>query len=830
MKLSYQRWVAGIERHHRAIVAASLALAVLSALSLVRLRLDIDVLGMLPRGEPAFDDFKSFVSDFGELDQLIVLVQGAPLPRLERFADAFAARLAALDTVAAVQSRLDVQQVTDGLLGSYLYNYLPEADYAEVARRLTPAGIAAQVAADRAILSAPFDLSAARAVQEDPLGFRRLAAAALAQSYGGVAPGLRDGYFVSADGRALLLLVRPKASAFDIDFSRRLLQQVRAAEAEARHALGDETTRIAYTGSYVYALEDAATLKWDVGRYTTLALIGVLVVFFVGYRNLRILPFVTYPLILTTLLTFALSLLLFAELNAVSISFAAILYGLSIDSGIYFYTRLLQEREKDDGDLRRAVTATLASLGRANLAASTTSAAAFLVIGLSVLVAVRQLGILTALGLLLTTVEFFVLFPALGFLLGRRGRGIAIADTPRLGRWAQRAAARAKPVAVAGLLLGAILLLAARRVGLDAALTHLRPADSAAARVQDEVAKRFGEPGAGGAVLVDRAELQQALVDSETVAARLRAYQADGLVRSVQSVAGVLPSEQVQRARLALYDALPRAAALATLRDTLQRQGFVPERFRGFFDAFARPRRELVDIDTPALAPVSFLIQHHVRKHAGRYIVATYLEPAAGVAWSAIADRLHHELPDLRFQVAARALLEENLAHVLRHELSLFFVLGLAGNVILLWLSFGELAVAAAILAPVVLVLVCLFAGMWATGVRLDPVNLIVTPLIFGIGVDYGVYIVARARERASVPEALRRAGRAVVVTSLTTIVGFGFLGLSRYPPLASMGLLAAAGLFLCLVLSIILLPALLTLARPAAATTDGENEARATK
>ena len=92
----------------------------------------------------------------------------------------------------------------------------------------------------------------------------------------------------------------------------------------------------------------------------------------------------------------------------------------------------------------------------------------------------------------------------------------------------------------------------------------------------------------------------------------------------------------------------------------------------------------------------------------------------------------------------------------------------------------------------------------------LDPINLIIVPLILAIGIDDGVYIVVGARKLEDIAATVRTAGRALVVTSMTTIVGFGFLGSSRYPPLATMGLLVALGVFLCLIGSIILLPVLL--------------------
>jgi predicted RND superfamily exporter protein len=813
----YAAWVAAIERRHRLIIVASVVVCLLSALSLTRLRLDIDVLNMLPQGEPAFDDFKSFVADFGELNQLVVLIEGGPADRLQAFADAFAHRLAALDTVAAVQSRVDVQQILDGVLGRYLYNYLTEKDYAELGKRLTPAGIDALVVADRAMLSAPFDLSATTAVVEDPLGIRRLAGASLAESYSEMAPNMGGGYLAAPGGSALLLLVRPKESAFDSSFVERLMRQVRAAEAQARRDLvaaregAVSTLRVAYTGSYVYAQEDAATLHGDVARYSALALIGVLAVFLAGYRNLRILPFVTYPLIVTTLATLALSLLLFKELNAVSISFAAILYGLSIDSGIYFYTRLLQERRHQN--LREAITATLAGLGLANLVATTTTAVAFVVIGFSCLAAVQQIGFLAALGMLLTTAEFFTLYPALGFFAARPGQQSAGAfETRHLAGVAERASKRAVPLGTTAGLLGVVLLFPARQVALDIHLTHLRPSNSEAVRVQDEIAARFGWSESGGAVLVRRASLEAALADSEEIGSQLLRYRSEGLLRSVQSVEGLLPSVRTQQARLARYNQLPRAAAVEELRAALARHGFVAQRFVDFFVEFRHPRHEIVRLDNPALAPLAFLIDHHVRARQGGYIVATYVQPVAGVSLRTVAERLQQDVGRLRPVLAARSLLEEELGVVLQRELVRFFALGLIGNVVLLLISLGSVGLTIAILAPVVLVVVVLFAAMWAAEIALDPVNLIVTPLIFGIGVDYGVYIVARARERGSVSEAIGYAGRAVVVTALTTIAGFGFLGLSRYPALATMGLLAGVGLFLCLVSSIILLPALLGL------------------
>lgn len=801
-------WVAFIERRHRALLLGSLLVMLASALSLLALRFDLDILSMLPTGAPAFDDFKTFVADFGELDELVVLIDGPEAADTRVFADAFAARVRGLDSVTAVQAKIDLDEIQRGLLGAFVYNYVPVADYDALQAQLTPAGIDAQVRADRAILQAPFDLSAAQWVRRDPLGFTRLAGRALEAGFDRGSLAVYDGYVSSSDGRAVLITVRPTRSPFDTQFTSRFMEQIHAAEAAARQDSPNAALRVGYTGSYAFALEDAATIKWDVARYTVLALGGVLAVFFVGYRNLRILPFVTYPLLLSTLLTFAASLLCYAQLNAVSISFAAILYGLSIDSGIYYYTRLAQELRQHE--LRIAVQRTLTSLGGANFVASTTTAAAFFVIGFSRLSGISQLGFLTAIGMLISIAEFFVLYPALSFWVPRISLVEARLETPRLGRLAAACAARAHGV-LFGVAVAAVgLVWLARGVQFDVDLTHLRPAQSSASRVQDELAARFGANASAGAVLVRDAELERALQTSEAAGAQLAAYRAEGVVQSARSVTALLPSARMQRERLARFNGLPRAEMLDTLRAALVLHGFVPAQFATFSEHFAAPHEAIVQLGDAALAPFAPVIARHVRQRDGQFTVATYIEPAPGVSVGAVATRLHRDLPGAALIVAGRALLQEELGRVLRRELMGFCLASFVLNFLLVLLNFPRLRTAVAVLIPEALVIVCWLALVRVTGAGIDPVNLIVVSLILGIGVDNCVYVADRYQRGEAIGDAVRQGGKALTISALTIMTGFGFLGLSHYPALAGMGISATVSLFLCLVASVTVLPALL--------------------
>jgi hypothetical protein len=105
---------------------------------------------------------------------------------------------------------------------------------------------------------------------------------------------------------------------------------------------------------------------------------------------------------------------------------------------------------------------------------------------------------------------------------------------------------------------------------------------------------------------------------------------------------------------------------------------------------------------------------------------------------------------------------------------------------------------------------------MTSLGLAFNLVSIGMVPIILGIGIDNGIYLTNRYRDLGPdrVGEVFHDTGRAVVMTSLTTIWGFGSLALARYKGLVAAGALAALGVGFCLLTAIVLLPALVEVGR----------------
>jgi uncharacterized membrane protein YdfJ with MMPL/SSD domain len=115
-------------------------------------------------------------------------------------------------------------------------------------------------------------------------------------------------------------------------------------------------------------------------------------------------------------------------------------------------------------------------------------------------------------------------------------------------------------------------------------------------------------------------------------------------------------------------------------------------------------------------------------------------------------------------------------------------------------------------LLPTLLGLLTTMGVMGYLDVRINLINFIIVPILIGIGLDDGIHIMDRFRELRDVQKTLATTGRSVLLTTLTTCLGFGSLAFAEYHVLAGMGLLTIVGVSACFFYSTVTLPAILQL------------------
>lgn len=130
---------------------------------------------------------------------------------------------------------------------------------------------------------------------------------------------------------------------------------------------------------------------------------------------------------------------------------------------------------------------------------------------------------------------------------------------------------------------------------------------------------------------------------------------------------------------------------------------------------------------------------------------------------------------------------------------------------IVVFLHFRRLASVVLVLLPVALGFCWMLGLMGWLRIPLNPVNIVSVILLIGIGVTNGVHILNRFAEDPSPDILSKSTGKAVLVSALNTIAGFGSLLVAQHQGIASFGGVMAIGTATCVVASLTVLPAVLT-------------------
>ncbi len=153
------------------------------------------------------------------------------------------------------------------------------------------------------------------------------------------------------------------------------------------------------------------------------------------------------------------------------------------------------------------------------------------------------------------------------------------------------------------------------------------------------------------------------------------------------------------------------------------------------------------------------------------------------------------------------SLVEKELGRIVKVDFKTLSFISLVGVLVILLFHYRGWKEIFVIIIPLLAAALSFLAVVRILDLSINLFNLVVIPLIFGIGVDDHVYILHRYLEgktKGEIGKAVFRSGRAVVLTSLTTMVGFGALMAARFDGLVFLGMTAVICIGLDMVFALI--------------------------
>jgi hopanoid biosynthesis associated RND transporter like protein HpnN len=594
-------------RHPWLVLTAALITCVLSTYaSYTRLEYRTQRSDLVSPNKDYQQRWRQYLAEFGDDDDMVVVVKGADRKQMESALDSLAAevqkqpelfdrlfykvdlhslRNRALLFLPAEQIRLiqdnlksmdlllqplPVVGVLDPHLGwkeltllSLLQEARGRAARIEPGKPLTPAD-------DQFFTQLRSISRAAMATLEDPASYRNPWQSLLAQPTGQDDLLAKPQYFFSGDGSLAFLLVRPVKEKDSFTPASKSVGALRDIVAGTRTAYPG--LEFGLTGLPVLENDEMAASQNDTNLAGWLALAGVLALYLLFFRSIRFTLLSMATLLIGTGWASGWMILTVGHLNILSATFAVMLIGMG-DYAVLWVTRYDADR-RSGADVLTAMRRTAASVGPGILTAGTATAIAFFAAMLADFQAVAELGWIAGCGVMLCVFATFTITPALLHITDRRwgaprlrlfrpvapyrvfaGHDREAAPTEVNRPWLPGLAGRPRLVIYVSVALVLVLSIAASRITYDHNLLHLQ------ARGLDSVKWEL--------TLIDHTAgaswhaLSSTSTPEEALALKAR-YEKLPEVSRVVEVASLVPADQQSK--------------LGQLRDIQQRLRYLPKR------------------------------------------------------------------------------------------------------------------------------------------------------------------------------------------------------------------------------------------------------------
>jgi len=644
----------------------------------------------------------------------------------------------------------------------------------------------------------------------------------------------------SSDGRmafVLLRLVKEGEEKFarnseHIDTLRRIVAHFRQRHPELK---------IGITGLPVMENDEMRASEISSSRASILALVGVMFVFVMGFGGLRHPLLANAALMCGMIWATGFTTLSVGRLNILSIAFGAILIGQGADFGIYYIARYLQLRKTAKLSPEEALIETGRRAGPSIADGALGTAAAFFMAGLTDFQGVAELGIIAGGGLILCWLATMMVLPAMVRLVDSSRWFRRLPEPLDLLPWFRPLYLSARLTLAVTVLITLALSLGMSRLWYDHNLFHLQPAGLESIELERKLAAQSDKAIYYALSIADtRQEVQE----------RKKRFLQLGSVDRVEEIASVLVDDEEKKRPLI---ARIRQQVRELFEQTERLQQRLSEQGQMLSGGRKPAAGSLADGPTGRLPPES-----SGPVSAGMLLAGISLQELASFreGLQVLAEVAHPEPP--RLEDLPRGLTDRFVGRHGRHLMKVYskadiwdlegmsqFVQEVrnvdrraTGNpfqiyeasrqmkqsflqaafyaslviVPLLFFDFRNLLHTFWAILPLVLGMVQMFGLMGLLNIPLNPANMIVLPIILGIGIDNGVHIVhdflqqGRGYRQMSSSTCM-----AIVINSLCNMVGFGSLMIASHQGLQSLGRVLTIGMA-CILANSLVLPNLLVL------------------
>ncbi|MCK5168477.1 MAG: MMPL family transporter, partial [Bacteroidales bacterium] len=678
--------------------------------------------------------------------------------------------------------------------------FLEEKDYEKIDSLIQQSSVENSVRNNFKTLISPASMIMKQFVMKDPLHFAPIILEKLNTFQIGDNYEIYNSHIFTKDKRNLNIFV---TSAFPSgetqkngELIRVLNQTIDSIETQFNHEINAQ-----YYGAAAVAVGNANRIKKDIKLTITIALIVLLVFMSLFFRKKSIFLILFLPAIFGGSMSLAILYLIKGTISAISLGIGSVLLGITVDYSLHLFTHY-----RSIGDVKKV----MKDISTPVLMSTLTTASAFLCLLFVSSKALQDLGMFAAISVVIAALFSLIVLPH--FLKKKDYEKTVQSKQKSIIEKITSYPYEKNKYLILGIVVFTIVsMFYSGKTSFDGDMDKMSYLSPELKEAEDNLNKIANVTLKSVYLISTGDSLQEALINNERAIPNLEKLKQDGIINQYTSVSKILISDSLQKERIKHWNDFWTPKKIDQLKLNLQISGekykFKPDAFSSFYNLLEKDFKPVKQEKLGDLRKL-FLDDFITERDDITTVVSVLKadESNKPFIYETFADEKDLVVFDKKYMT-------DNLVRILKDDFNLLVKLSLIIVFLILLLSFGRIELALLTFIPMSISWIWTLGIMGIFGIKFTIFNIIITTFIFGLGIDYSIFIMrGMLQEYKYGVKNLNSYKTSIFLSAVTTITGIGVLIFAKHPALKSMALLSIIGILSVIIISYTIEPALFKL------------------
>ena len=605
------------------------------------------------------------------------------------------------------------------------------------------------------------------------------------------------------------------------------------------HSLSKKYTNVSinYTGGLVIDYEEISSVANGASHAGLLSLFFVTIILWFAFKNIRVIFFLVLSIVVGLIITLGLTTIIVGQLNLISVAFAVLFIGLSVDYGIQIYSRILEN--KNSSENKTNISEDVKKISNTLFIASIPSMVGFISFVPTNYVGLSELGIISFIGLIVGLITNIFFFTSLIIYSKTSFRSENKEKENFYNKYFNLLNKRKKIFFISLFFILIFTIINFDRINFDSDALNLKDDNLESVILAKQLIEKNPTSDYIISVVLDKEDFNnqekfEKLLNKKSIKSifsykdLIGSYENDEL-----DYFKFLISSQMSDSFYSSFDELKRFQNLlkkiSKLNDQnlsresnfllklIEEKKFTEEDFKQLqnkyfseFDKLTAILKSLGEKNDTLIENLPFFYKERYLSKSGKYRIEIF--PAHDVSKKENLSKFVKDVQTIFPNATGMPVVQFYAGNVVINSFIFAMVISLVFLSAFIFLIFKKIKF-------VVITLLCLFIGGGLTvftmiifKINFNFANMISLPLLFSLGVSYPVYFLRRFIELKKIDLVVKsKTPSAIFLSAMTTICSFSTLAVSSHQGTSSMGILLFISLFMTIFSSMLFLPLIIS-------------------